>query len=154
MTDVAAKNFTKEELAERRAAEKALEDFKPITLTPPSHLDSVAKKEFRRIIPLLKQLPIADLDLAMVTNYCQMYSACVEFDKEMNKNGRIIISYDDDGVEYERKINPAFNARLKASAELRSTCSQLGMTIDSRLKIVVPKTEEKYDPFAELMNDD
>ena len=154
MTELSTKNFSKEEVETRKAEEKALEDFDSITLTPPVHLDMLGKKEYRRIVPLLKQLPIADLDLMMVTNYCQMYSAYVLLSTDINTNGMMIPVYDGEGVETSRKVNPAFNSLIKASAELRSTCSQLGMTIDSRLKIIVPKVEKKTDPFAEMLNND
>ena len=154
MTDLSKKNFSKEEVETRKAEEKALEEFESITLTPPEHLDALAKKEYKRIVPLLKQLPIAELDLMMVTNYCQMYSSYVALSMDINNHGMMIPIYDSEGLETSRKVNPAFNSLVKASAELRSTCSQLGMTIDSRLKIIVPKVEKKADPFAEMMNDD
>src|SRR5699024_12033090 len=73
-TDTADKlKISKEEIAQRRAEEKALDRFEKIQDDPPHWLSYIAKNEWKRIIPLLKDLPIASLDLTMVASYCQIY---------------------------------------------------------------------------------
>lgn len=51
------------------------------------------------------------------------------------------------------KINPAFNVKEKAGIRMQQTANTLGLTIDSRLRIVVPEEEEEDDPFAQFASD-
>lgn len=140
--------ISKEEIAQRKAEEAKLNDFDKLEGDPPDELDAMAKNEWNRIIPLLKDLPVAELDMSMVENYCVLYSQMKHTNKDM-KRYRKEMDKDDDAYA---KYNKAFNNYMKISSELRSTCNNLGMTIDSRLKIVVPTQEEKADPILEVLN--
>jgi phage terminase small subunit len=45
-----------------------------LQVTPPNHLDPVAKQEYKRIIASLGTLPLRNLDRAELENYCTWYS--------------------------------------------------------------------------------
>ncbi|WP_251669874.1 P27 family phage terminase small subunit, partial [Sporosarcina sp. NCCP-2331] len=64
----------KEEIEQRKKEEETLREFEKISLSPPSWLSKDAKKEYKRIVPLMEKLPIAALDLASVAMYCDYFS--------------------------------------------------------------------------------
>lgn len=139
---------SKEEIAQRQAEEAKLNEFEKLNSEPPEGLDTIAKNEWDRVIPLLQELPIAKLDLAMVENYCVLYSQMRHFNKVF-KDYRKKASEDPDA---DNRTNKAFGNYVKASSELRNVCNNLGMTIDSRLKIVVPNEKEMEDPIMSVLN--
>lgn len=133
------KNYTKEEIEKKEQAEMSMNELETIQVTPPSWLSKQAKAEYRRIIPLLQQLPIASLDLAMVSSYCQAYADYQEATKELTKN---------DSVEYtERgsKVSPWHTIKRDSFNIMNSIAPKLGLTIDGRLKIFTPKNNKKKD---------
>ncbi|WP_142829036.1 phage terminase small subunit P27 family [Planococcus soli] len=146
LLDNSRSNFTKEEMQRRLNKEKALKEFAGISKTPPTWLSVKSKKEYKRIVPLLEKLPIAALDQTLVVLYCQFYSVFLEASENLKECGLIEAG--------TNKPNPSFNAMVKASSEIRLIASQLGMTIDSRMKLVVPEKEELYDPFKEMLEED
>ena len=135
---------TKAEIAQRQDEEqKAGSDtFKHLGTKPPKTLvDAVAKNEYRRIVPLLNDLDATALDQTMVVSYCNSYSFYLQAMEDVKKNGLVI-----DG-----KKNPAYNIYKEMQKEIRASAGQLGMTIDSRMKLVrVDNTEDDADPYADL----
>lgn len=143
-------NFTKEEIEEKKEAEEKLSQFNPIPDEPPTWLDKPGKEEYLRIIDSLKELPIADLDYNQVAAYCGFYSDFIKASRRVAREGAVIKT-----STGATKINPAFNVKKEAHTRMQSIASTIGMTIDSRLKIVAPKINvEPDDPFKELMEDD
>lgn len=141
-------NYTKADIEQRKATEKNMSDLTEIALTPPTWMDTEAKKEYKRIVPLLQELPIAALDYGMVISYCISYSDLVRASKALKKEEDII------ETAHGTKLNQNHVIRRNAMDKINSIAPKLGMTVDSRLKIFVPKQEEKEDPFKELMADD
>lgn len=135
---------TKAEIAQRKDEEqKAGSDtFKHLGTKPPKALvDTVAKNEYRRVVPLLNDLDATALDQTMVVSYCNSYSFYLQAMEDVKKNGLVV-----DG-----KKNPAYNIYKEMQKEIRASAGQLGMTIDSRMKLVrVDNTEEDADPYADL----
>lgn len=152
-TDVSTGKISKTEKEERKKEEAALEEFEDISLIPPRWLSKEAKKEYKRIVPLMQQLPIAALDLASVTMYCDYFSKYKAASIAVEDEGRTITELDAQGND-KKKVNPEFTAMNDAARMVRSISGSLGLTIDSRMRIVVPKSEEKHDPFAEMFADD
>lgn len=133
------KNYTKEEIEKKEQAEMSMNELETIQVSPPNWLSKQAKAEYRRIIPLLQQLPIASLDLAMVSSYCQAYADYQEATKELAKS---------DSVEYtERgsKVSPWHTIKRDSFNIMNSIAPKLGLTIDGRLKIFTPKDTKKKD---------
>ena len=147
LTENSKKNFTNEEKEDRRAAEQSISDLTPIDVTPPDWLDDEAKKEYLRIVPLLKELPIASLDYSLVNSYCMAYSDMVRASERLKEEEDII------ETAHGTKLNQNHVIRREAFKVINSVAPKLGMTIDSRLKIFTPKQEEKSDPFKEMFKD-
>jgi len=148
---IESSHLTKAEIAQRKAEEARLDDFDKIQTNPPHYLPYMAKIEWKRVIPLIQELPIADLDLTLVASYCQLYCHWRQLNNDLNKNGQVIVYKDKDGIETSRKLNPSWNAMLGVQKELRALCGQLGMTVNSRLQMVVPESGEEEDEFMKVL---
>ena len=94
--------------------------------------------------PLLEQLPIAELDYDRIKRYCQLVSLTDEAYRHIMQHGTV----NEEGT----KRTPQYFTYMDGLKELKSICGQLGMTIDSRMKLVVPTPDEQkqsvYDKFG------
>src|SRR5699024_10712478 len=64
---------TKEELEESELKENGLNQFKKINAKNVREgLTENAAKEWLRVVPLLEQLPIAELDYSLIKKYCEV----------------------------------------------------------------------------------
>ena len=123
---------TKEELEQSELRENSLEQFNKIDVNNiPEDLPEDGKKEWLRVVPLLEQLPIAELDYDRVKRYCQ-----------------VVGSINEEGT----KRTPQYFNYMDGLKELKSLCGSLGMTIDSRMKLVTPTENQVrksvYDEFG------
>lgn len=124
------KNLTKKEIEERRAQEvKAPTD----NIDAPSYLSAKLKKEFNR---LAKEL----IDIKIMTNLdCEALARFVISEYNYQRVSKRLLRI---GVE-----NPLFRDLLLHQEKLfkmaRQAASDLGLTISSRCKLVVPKQETK-----------
>lgn len=151
------RNETKEEQIQREGINNELKYFTKIQTTVPKVLksDRVASSEYRRLRPLLEELPISNLDLNLLIVYCQLYSIYRQLQKEMEDEGLIIETYYATGELKERKINSASNEILKYSKELRGIAGELGLSVNSRMKLIDHSVAEKEDdPFASMFEED
>lgn len=141
------KNFTRDEIEDRKAAEHLAGDgFVEMQITAPNHLNSIAKQEYKRVVQDIQKLPLRNLDRAVLENYCLWYSVFKETSKKLNEEGMTVVE-DELSVEH-----PLIKTLEKATKNIKSTASELGLTVDSRLRLYLPKKEEKektlFDRFA------
>ena len=125
------KHLTKAEIEERRAAEP---ERKTDAILPPDFLTAAQKKVFARLAKELDDIGImSNLDC----NALGMYVVGVDRFKLLNKklNGPEL---QEDIFEYEK----VFNLWDKSVKQCQSLAKSLGLTIDSRCKLVVPKKDE------------
>lgn len=148
------RNETIEEQLHRSAINNKLEEFTSIQTTPPAYVNKIAKAEYRRLRPLLEELPISNLDLNLVVVYCHLYSVYRELQKEMDEEGLIIESFYATGELKERKINGALNELLKTSKEMRAIAGELGLSINSRMKLIDKELQKiEDDPFSDMFKE-
>ncbi|MDW4222056.1 phage terminase small subunit P27 family [Staphylococcus saprophyticus] len=138
-------NHNKEELEQSEMRENSLEQFKKIDVEKiPDDLTENGKKEWLRVVPLLQQLPIAELDYDRIKRYCQLVALTDDAYKHIMTYGTI----NDEGT----KRTPQYFNYMDGLKELKSLCGSLGMTIDSRMKLVVPSENQVrksvYDEFG------
>lgn len=138
-------NHNKEELEQSEMRENSLEQFKKIDVENiPDDLTEDGKKEWQRVVPLLQQLPIAELDYDRIKRYCQLVALTDDAYKHIMTYGTI----NDEGT----KRTPQYFNYMDGLKELKSLCGSLGMTIDSRMKLVVPSENQVrksvYDEFG------
>lgn len=152
LVDAKTGKIGKEAIEERRKEEEALTEFESISLIAPPWMEGDAKEEYERIVPLLKKLPIASLDMASVVMYCDFFAKYKQASQSVDEQGSTITQTDARGNE-KVIVNPQYTIMSDASRQVRSLSGGLGMTIDSRMRIVVPKKDEVKDPFADFAND-
>lgn len=141
-------NLTTEKQEELKETEAKLEQLTPIQKTPPSWLTAPAKKEYKRIIVLLQELNVADLDLAMITTYCQAYADFQQATKELAKDE--VVTFTERGS----KVNPWHRVKVDSYGIINSIAPKMGLTLDSRMKIMTPKPKEEVeDKFGALLDD-
>ena len=145
-------NRTKEELEQSELKENGLQQFTKINVeTVPDGLTENAAKEWLRVVPLLEQLPIAELDYSLIKKYCEVLDQNDTLYRAISEKNGIEGMVD---PETNRKTG-AFMAYMESLKELRSICGQLGMTIDSRMRLVVPtESEVKQSVYDEFGVDD
>ena len=141
-------HFTKEELEARKAIEdKASDGLEKLQITEPRHFNPIAKAEYRRIINDLQNLPLRNLDRALLESYCTWYAIYKETIKKLDEVG-YFVEDPDKGVI----ASPLILTLEKATNNIRASASQLGLTVDSRMKMFIPKEEKKketlFDKFG------
>lgn len=135
------KNLTKEEINNRKIAEqKASDGFKQIQITAPNHLNPQAKAEYKRVVEDVQKLPLRNLDRAMLENYCTWYSIYKDCSLQLKEG-----SFDEEG-----NPKPATKLLNEATKNVKLCAAELGLTVDSRMKIYLPPKEEKEKSIFEV----
>lgn len=148
LLNATSKNYTKEEIEIKQEQEKILYTFEPLNFKIyPKNLDRLARNEWKRLSKIVdsRNLPISELDRAIVTNYCMYVSISERAREQLNQEPLTI-----DG-----KKNSILDVLNGANKELKSLASQLGLTIDSRMRIKNPtiENENNDDFFGQLLNE-
>ncbi len=141
-------HLTKEEkIAKKTIQDKASDGLDTLQLTPPKHFDPIAKAEYKRVINDLRKLPLRNLDRAVLESYCTWYAVYKEVSRGLQKKGYV----------YENEKGSVVPNKMlytleRATTNLMKAASQLGLTVDSRMKLYVPQVEEKktsiFDKFG------
>lgn len=140
---------TKEEIKRRKETEiKAPND----KINPPAHLSAGQKKRFKEIAKELDAIGImSNLDCGILAAYVISYDNYIKFTNMVNKLCMSDESEDETFIQMQF-IEKAANLQDKAFKQCRSAASDLGLTISSRCKLVVPKCEEhKENKFNKFM---
>lgn len=143
LLDASKKNYTKEEIEAKKAEEEKLYNYPRLDFSEfPTGLLPEAEKEWVRISRYIEELPISELDQQTMVRYCNYSAMYDRASKELNEQGFLI-----DG-----RKNPLVDTVNSFSKELKTATNDLGLTINSRLKIINPQEVEKEveDPFGKL----
>lgn len=136
------KHWTKDEIETRRSTEVQL--AKPEKLKVPKWLSAEAAKLYRAYAKLLlANLPATNLDAGTLARMCD---AEVLYGKAAAKR--------DEALEDDDQEAVAFWIKAMASAEkiARGSANDLGCTITSRCRMVVPQTQDaEDDPLERLL---
>lgn len=146
LLDVSKKNYTKEEKEAKKAEEEKLYNYPRLDFSVyPIGLLEQAHAEWDRISRYIADLPISELDQQTMIRYCNYSYLYDKASKELDEQGFLVAG----------KKNPLIDTVNSFSKELKTATNDLGLTINSRLKIVNPQELEKEpdDPFAEMMNE-
>lgn len=167
------KHWTKAEIENRKASEPKM--AKPKALKPPSWLSDSAKKLFKSYAKQLLEFPagvISSLDVGTLARYCDcelaygeasaqksfwlevsrrwLEAACVpdplvDPDEDTQK---LQLAYE----EAKKQVDFWISQMGKLEKIARGCATEMGMTVSSRCRLVVPKsgTKEEADPLAEL----
>ncbi len=109
--------------------------------SPPWLINAVAKNEWKRIVKELKEINVVgNLDISNLGGYCNAYANYVEATKILKKQSFCIDRDTRTGTITVK--NPMIDVQTVYASEMRKFASLCGMTIDSRLKAAVVKTEK------------
>lgn len=127
-----------EQEAKYKAEFLAKDGFPELRKSPPAYLDKDAKAEYRRVVAAIGNLPLRDLDHAELENYCTWYS--------IYKQTTRTLSSVEDPDERERMVRTLD----KATKNIKSLASDLGLNVNSRMQMNMPKTDNtKKESFRE-----
>ncbi|MBS9786189.1 phage terminase small subunit P27 family [Lacticaseibacillus rhamnosus] len=141
--------MSKKKLADRREMEETLFTYQELVDQPPAWLDDYAVTEWQRIVPLLKKdIPVSELDAALIASHCQAYSDIQKAAELIQEQGMMVDTAD------SVKANPAVKMKLDATNQMIRIDDLLGLSVYSRAKLAVKNETKKKpdDPFAELMS--
>jgi len=134
------KHLTKKEIEERKAQEVKAPNN---NIEPPSYLPDDLKEEFNRIANELNEIGImSNLD-------CEALARFIVAENQYQKVSQKILKM--------KTVGPNYIELVKIQEKLfrmsRQAASDLGLTISSRCKLVMPKKEEKEpeNKFAKFM---
>lgn len=167
------KHWTKDEIRKRQESEPKLP--KPKALTPPGWLSDPAKKLFRKYAKQLLAFPtgvVSTLDVGTLARYCDCELSYGEASKHKNlwlevstrrlealcNPGSVLVPGDDrkrlEQAYEEAKAQVDFwsGQMVKFEKMARSCATEMGMTVSSRCRLVVPNAEKPpaENPLAEL----
>lgn len=137
------------ELVEAKVEE--LKGDKESILKPPSYLPAGAKKEWKRIAPLLKQMELGELDLSNIEGYCISRSLYLEATKEL-KDKPLLITKIVKGLPVEVE-NPLVGTQKKYADDMRKFGNLIGMTPASRYTICTSKVNKEQTKIDEEFGD-
>lgn len=114
----------------------------------PAHLDEVAKKEWRRITKRLAAVGlVAEVDLATIAGYCQVWSRWIDAEEKVRQFG--LVMKGENGF-YQSPYLPIANKCLEMLMKY-STLFGFDPSSRSRVKAIPPDAEED-DPLQRLIN--
>ncbi|MDM5217049.1 phage terminase small subunit P27 family [Bacillus sp. PW192] len=137
------KNLTKQEIEERREQEiKAPND----KVKAPSYLPKDLKREFKKIADELKNIGImTNLDVDALARFLFAQKQYLEMTEVLLETPITALVEDDDGNKFE-VANKTYSDLLinqdKLFKQCRQASSDLGLTISSRCKLVIPKKDD------------
>lgn len=116
-------------------------------LKPPAYLSKYAKKEWKRIAPLLlKNGLLTEADVSALAAYCQAYHKWIESEKLIRTYGYTDVT--DKGNVIQR---PEVGIANKSMDEMLKFGREFGLTPSSRTNLHIAKPEDVSDPFMTFM---
>jgi P27 family predicted phage terminase small subunit len=115
----------------------------------PGHLTRNAKREWKRILPmLLERRSLTEGDATALALYCETYSRWLAAKNEVAESGITIETtvLDKHGAAIlTRKTNPALRTLENCERSLRSLLLELGLTPRSRERVLPAKAKEEKE---------
>lgn len=134
-------------MAKRKREPKPKPAARPVC---PSHLDQVARNEWRRVVPELVQIGvIARIDTATLAAYCQAYSRWVKAELELQAHGGLTFTLESGSI----RQHPAVKIASEAMAQMRTFAQEYGLTPASRARVQAHiDGEEEEDEEEDLLD--
>lgn len=147
-------NLTKEDKERKQLEEQIVKTGAEDLVRVPSWLiDSVAKREYKRILKDLKKIDIVgNLDLSNLAGYCNAFAMYRKATEQLSEQDFIIERTSAQGAQYEAE-NPLIMVQKKYAEEMRKFASMCGLTIDSRLKAASAKVDKIEDEIEDEFGD-
>ncbi|WP_057820024.1 P27 family phage terminase small subunit [Schleiferilactobacillus perolens] len=135
-------NLTKKQQEAKLQAEiLAADGLTPLQVSPPNHLDPIARQEYKRIIASLGKLPLRNLDRAELENYCTWYS--VYKNTSINMKHALSAGDEEEYYSYVGVLN-------KATVAIKGLASDLGLNVNSRMAMNMPKEPKETQSLTDM----
>lgn len=122
---------------------------------PPAWLGKQAKKEWKRLCPIVFQAKVlTDADLAAFAAYCSSYEIWVEAEKKIQAtrdgvNAPLVLNYEDEkGI---RRPIPEVAIAENAKKQMLVFAREFGLTPSSRSNVTAAESEEKESSIMEFI---
>lgn len=139
------------EIEDKKEREAMAGDFPSVSLNAPDWLDDIAKAEYERVAEFLVDLNVTELDQTSLAMYANAYARYRQAARDVTEFG-IYARTSDGEIDTTRK-SPAVAVMSDMSKEIRSYASSLGMTLDSRTKLIKPPdkpdSDDEYAHFGD-----
>lgn len=148
-------HLTKQEIEERTQAEASVQTDVEEIMKPPAWLNStIAKNEWKRVIPQLLKINIAgNLDLEALAGYCNAFANYRKAVEELGKQSLLIVNQDEEtGFSYIKE-NPLNNVCIKWGKEMRTFADLCGITMNSRIKQGQAKVDKQKQDIEDEFGD-
>jgi P27 family predicted phage terminase small subunit len=120
----------------------------------PAHLGAEARKEWKRVLPMLLQRDsLTDADATVLSLYAETFARWVAAKQEVAERGLTIevTVLDRNGTPIiSRKANPALRIAENCERSLRSFLRELGLTPAARERVVPAKPAEEKEEESTL----
>jgi len=134
--------LTKKEIEKRVEVENKLKPKKD-KVKPPKWLDSIAKKEFKRIAEELMELDLlTNIDVNALAAYCDAYSDYIKCTQIIREEG-LMVEYTNKAAETNKVPHPLLTKKKQLHEQMKSLASEFGLTPVARAKIALPKEKDK-----------
>jgi len=122
-------------------------------LKAPKWLDKEAQKEFRRIVKILIEKEIAgNLDLAILSIYCDAYSNYIKLTQAIQESGPVE-EYTNTMGATNKIVSANVQAQSKYAETIMKCAGRMGLSASDRLKLVVPKNDDEKDELLKALRD-
>lgn len=145
------KHLTKEEIKTRQESQIKV-DARDVT--PPCYLTKKQKEEFKKISKILLDIGImTELDEECLAHYLVANTNYISFTKELkNLNIKLNKAKKEEKQKIMSKIDLYLIYQDRALKQCRACASDLGLSISSRCKLIMPspRESEKENKFAKF----
>lgn len=142
---------------EGNPGKRPLNDLEPLPqvtmLRCPNWLETEAKREWRRLAPVLIGAGIlTSADAVPFAGYCQAYARWREAEEQVSRLGMVYKEKDTERV----RPNPYIAIARAAFAEVKSLAAEFGLTPANRTAIIanaltVEKSKRELDPMEQIL---
>lgn len=155
IADAVTGHRTKDELEQKRQSEEAVKVANRKKITPPKWLCTEAKKEFNRVVKAFEEIEsidklVSSLDVTILAMYSDAFFNYTKLVKEIAEEGATQ-TYTNARGETNTIVSAKVLAMNKYAEMIMKCATKLGLSVSDRLKLVVPKEENKkknkFDKF-------
>jgi P27 family predicted phage terminase small subunit len=122
---------------------KATDEF---SITPPEELTGDALREWNRLIPMLDKMGrIHNVDLGVLSVYCQAWASWLDCQRFLAKQGPTYVVKDKDGrLKFVGQF-PQVAIANRAALQLKALANDLGLSPSGRARLLVQKEIQQFD---------
>ncbi len=140
------KKEDKQEIGKKRQQNGGVVPGTPLC---PAWIDATAKREWRRIAPVLKRLGLLTVvDRTALAGYCQAYARWRQAEMTVTTQGIVQTNVKSGRSE----ASPEVRVAQRYLEICKNFCVEFGMTPSARGRMVLPAEKEEADEFEEILD--